>query len=106
MYTTRLPEVVVQASLAMQKAVEQTGQEVEFLAQQAVAGRRRSGREQASMRWRPARNRPFYGEVVAGTFYTRFSEYGTVHQSAHPALGPAAETAYPHFVADIGRAYR
>lgn len=101
---SRIPELQVSSSLAIQRAVEEAGQELEYLALQRVQARRRTGREVAKMKWKPDRG-GFSGVMGAGTFYTRFSEYGTVFQAARPILGPVAEEVRPHYEGDIAKAY-
>lgn len=103
---SRIPEITAEASLRMQRAINETGEHVEYLATQKAARRRSTGREQTSIRWRPNKSNPHQGIVVAGAFYTRFSEYGTVFQSARPILGPAAEEAFPAFEHQVDRVYR
>lgn len=97
MLVSRIPEITAEISLGLQRAVHEAGEQVEFLVAQKVGPRRKTGQEQSGVRWRPGRADPFRGQVVASTFYTKFSEYGTVHQSAHPALGPSADEARPAF---------
>jgi HK97 gp10 family phage protein len=100
-YTTRIPEIISKGRLGTQRAVEFAGQEVEFLALSTAEGRRMSGAEVSKIKWKVNSRNPFQGAVRAGTFYTRFSEFGTVHQSAHPIFGPAADRVRPHFISSV-----
>lgn len=101
---SRIPDITAQASLGIQKAVHTAGEEIEFLTTQGVAVRRRTGREQTKVRWKPDRG-GFSGVVRFGTFYSGFSEYGTRHQAARPVIGPAADAVWPRYVADVRKAY-
>jgi hypothetical protein len=105
-YTTRLPEIEKQAARVTKRAVREAGRETATIARAAVAGRRKTGREQHSFLWVPHPENPYQGTLRAGAFYTRFAEYGTVHEAARPVVGPAAAAAYPHFVENVRQAYR
>jgi hypothetical protein len=102
----RIPLIVSRASLQTQRAVDEAGQEIEFHAAQAAGLRRITGTEQRAIRWKVNRRDPYSGRVSAGAFYTRFSEYGTIHQSAVPILGPAAEAVDQSFVVAVTAAWR
>lgn len=102
---SKLPAIAVQASLATQKAVEETGQEVEFRALQKAASRRQSGEEMRRIKWVPDKKKPAHSGTVRSGFVTRFHEYGTMYMSARPILGPAAEEVEEHFLGLMSRVY-
>lgn len=44
------------------------------------------------------------GEVGTGVDYAIYQEYGTVNMPAHPYMTPAAEMAWPDFLAGVQKA--
>lgn len=104
-FHSNIPEIITRGSLALQHAVSDASEEIEFHILQAAQQRQRTGAEVRGTKYKAGRD-PFTGFVNAGQFYTRFSEYGTVNQSARPIVGPAAERAWPGFLKDAEEAYR
>jgi hypothetical protein len=86
-FKSRIPEIVQQASLRTQKAVEFAGQEIEFDARRRA--RKRTGDMAAGIQWKPSRtNRGGLvtsGRVVGKDFKTRWHEYGTKRGLTRPA---------------------
>lgn len=108
-FKSRIPEIVQQASLRTQKAVEFAGQEIEFDARRRA--RKRTGDMAAGIQWKPSRtNRGGLvtsGRVVGKDFKTRWHEYGTKPGlTPQPMLRPAARDAQAAFLRDMARIYK
>jgi hypothetical protein len=108
-FESRIPEIIQQASLRTQKAVEFAGQEIEFDARRRA--RKRTGDMAAGIQWKPSRtNRGGLvtsGRVVGKDFKTRWHEYGTKQGlTAQPMLGPAARHAGAAFLRDMSQIYK
>lgn len=104
---SRIPEICVSASLLTQRAVEETGQHVEFLALQRAQLRRDTGAEMRNIRWLPDKRKvPMHSGIVASGFVTRFHEYGTVFMPPRPIMGPAAEEAEASWLEQMSTVYR
>ena len=103
-YESRWDEIVTAASLRAQRAVEEAGQEIEFLAR--ARARKDTGDMAAGIEWRPDKTGKPEGKVVGSDWKTNFHEFGMVKKAAQPMLTPAAEEARPGFLRDMSGIYK